>query len=181
MPMATCIVFPDFHFFLEHGTEFIIGVLEDKPCVVWVKAWMKVLVNCSPQAAIFLNGILRTHFEIKCVHTLNSLCTKCWRKMWNNFNSDPIKVVWGDIYSKIKENTKFKYSIQYTSESRTFRDSNGHLSDTFWVRLSNGYIGLFYSKENIFFIIKRSRLAPFETRTQNSGFRMVKNKMADLA
>ena len=31
------------------------------------------------------------------------------------------------------------------------------------------------------FFIKRSRLAPFETLTQKSGFRMVKNKMADLA
>jgi hypothetical protein len=28
--------------------------------------------------------------------------------------------------------------IQYTSKSRTIRYSNGHLSDTFWVRLSNG-------------------------------------------
>jgi hypothetical protein len=28
--------------------------------------------------------------------------------------------------------------VQYTSESRTIRHSNGHLSDTFWVRVSNG-------------------------------------------
>jgi hypothetical protein len=28
--------------------------------------------------------------------------------------------------------------IQYTSESRIVRHSNGYISDTFWVRLSNG-------------------------------------------
>ncbi len=28
--------------------------------------------------------------------------------------------------------------VQYSSESQTIRHSNGHLSDTFWVRLSNG-------------------------------------------
>jgi hypothetical protein len=30
-----------------------------------------------------------------------------------------------------------KKNVQYTTESQTVRDSNGHLSDTFWVRLSD--------------------------------------------
>jgi hypothetical protein len=33
---------------------------------------------------------------------------------------------------------KVNSQVQYTSESRTIRHSNGQLSDTFLVRLSNG-------------------------------------------
>jgi hypothetical protein len=40
-------------------------------------------------------------------------------------------------------NSKQEIKVQSTSESQTVRLSNGHLSDTFCVRLSNGWIGPF--------------------------------------
>ena len=57
-PVTTCVVFPDFHFFLEHDTELIIGILEDEPGSVCIETWMKVFVDGAPQTAIFFNGIL---------------------------------------------------------------------------------------------------------------------------
>jgi hypothetical protein len=53
-----------------------------------------------------------------------------------------LTVKWTSDYLTSKYQTSeyqtSEYQIQYTSESRIVRLSNGHLSDTFWVRVSNG-------------------------------------------
>jgi hypothetical protein len=120
-------------------------------------------------------------------------------KLWLNPSKNLNKKKWMKKFER-----KILTIVPWTTEYRTVRYSNGHFSDTFRVRLSNGPVfrclvlqylpGLFSSAsldcfgiKNILFMtlffINRSRLGPtIEIRTicQNfiflSGFQMVKTR-----